>query len=76
MLLGISRKRVLAEVLADSLGQPRPVEQRVEAGLAAALFGVQQGVSIVRTHDVRPTVDALKLWQAIFFSDVVADGAR
>ncbi len=76
VLLGISRKRVLAEVLADSLGQPRPVEQRVEAGLAAALFGVQQGVSIVRTHDVRPTVDALKLWQAIFFSDVVADGAR
>ena len=70
LLVGISRKRVLGQVLADAQGQPREVGQRVDAGLAAALIGVQQGASIIRTHDVRPTVDALRLWQAVNFSDV------
>ena len=70
LLVGISRKRVLGQVLADAEGQPREVGQRVDAGLAAALIGVQQGASIIRTHDVRPTVDALRLWQAVNFSDV------
>lgn len=74
LVLGISRKRVLGQVLADQHGQPRVVEQRVDAGVAAALIGVQQGASIIRTHDVRPTVDALKLWQAVNFSDVSHDG--
>ncbi|MFA9202441.1 MAG: dihydropteroate synthase [Flavobacteriales bacterium] len=70
LLVGISRKRVLGQVLADAQGQPREVGQRVDAGIAAALIGVQQGASIIRTHDVRPTVDALRLWQAVNFSDV------
>ena len=60
LLLGISRKRVLGEVLGGA-----PVEQRLFAGLSAALLGVQQGHSIVRTHDVKPTVDALRLWSAL-----------
>ena len=70
LLVGISRKRVLGQVLADAQGLPREVGQRVDAGIAAALIGVQQGASIIRTHDVRPTVDALRLWQAVNFSDV------
>lgn len=73
LMLGISRKRVLGQVLADADGQPRPVHERVDAGVAAGLVGVQQGVSIIRTHDVRPTVDALRLWQAMAFSDVSVD---
>lgn len=69
ILSGISRKRVLGQVLADAQGQPRPVHERVDAGLAAALYSVQQGARIIRTHDVRPTVDALRLWQAVQRSD-------
>lgn len=69
ILAGISRKRVLGQVLADAQGQPRPVHERVDAGVAAALYAVQHGASIIRTHDVRPTVDALRLWQAVQRSD-------
>lgn len=60
LLMGISRKRVLGEVL----GGVPPLE-RVYAGTAAALLGVQQGCSIVRTHDVLATVQTLNLWQAM-----------
>lgn len=59
MLVGLSRKRVLGEVLNGAA-----VNERVYAGLAAHLLGVQQGASIVRTHDVAATVQHLKLWQA------------
>ena len=72
ILSGISRKRVLGQVLADAQGQPRPVHERVDAGVAAALYSVQQGARIIRTHDVRPTVDALRLWQAVQYSDAVS----
>ncbi len=56
LLMGISRKRVLGEILGGVA-----VHERINAGLAAALLAVQQGVSIVRTHDVRATVEMLAL---------------
>lgn len=58
-LSGLSRKRFLGETL-DGAG----VEDRLFAGLAGHLMSVQQGASIVRTHDVLATVQHLKLWQA------------
>ena len=60
LLVGLSRKRVLGEVLGGV-----SVEERLVAGVAAHLLAVQQGASIIRTHDVLPTVQALKLWQAM-----------
>jgi dihydropteroate synthase len=33
--------------------------------VAAALLAVQRGAAIVRVHDVRETVDALKIWNAV-----------
>ncbi|GAC1371440.1 MAG: dihydropteroate synthase [Aquirhabdus sp.] len=60
LLMGISRKRVLGEVLGGAA-----VHERIYAGLAAALLGVQQGVSIVRTHDVRATVEMLALFNLL-----------
>jgi dihydropteroate synthase len=41
------------------------VEQRLAASVAAALIAVQRGAAIVRVHDVRATVDALKVWEAV-----------
>jgi dihydropteroate synthase len=38
----------------------RPVDQRVHAGVGAALAAVERGAAIVRIHDVGATVDALK----------------
>lgn len=58
-LSGLSRKRFLGEVL-----QSAAVDDRLYAGLAGHLMSVQQGASIVRTHDVLATVQHLKLWQA------------
>ncbi|RYY78728.1 MAG: dihydropteroate synthase [Moraxellaceae bacterium] len=58
-LSGLSRKRFLGEVLNGAA-----VDDRLYAGLAGHLMSVQQGASIVRTHDVLATVQHLKLWQA------------
>jgi dihydropteroate synthase len=33
--------------------------------VAAALAAVARGAAIVRVHDVRETVDALKVWRAV-----------
>ncbi len=60
LLMGISRKRVLGEILGGAA-----VHERINAGLAAALLAVQQGVSIVRTHDVRATVEILSFYNQL-----------
>jgi dihydropteroate synthase len=59
VLAGLSRKSMLGELT----GQP--VGQRLAASVAAALLAVERGAKIVRVHDVRATVDALKVWQAV-----------
>jgi len=59
VVAGLSRKRMIGEITG------RPVEDRVAGSVAAALLAVQNGASIVRVHDVRETVDALKVLQAL-----------
>lgn len=59
LLVGVSRKSMLGQVL-DGAG----VNERQSAGLAAMLLAVERGARIVRSHDVRPTADALALWAA------------
>ena len=60
MLAGWSRKSSLGAV--TDRGLP---SDRVAASVAAALLSVERGARVVRVHDVRETVDALKVWQAI-----------
>jgi dihydropteroate synthase len=43
----------------------REVDERVAGGIAMATATVLSGASIVRTHDVAPTVDAIKVAQAL-----------
>jgi dihydropteroate synthase len=59
VLVGLSRKGTLGMLVA------RPSDERLSAGLAAAVIAVERGAQIVRTHDVRETVDALKIVQAV-----------
>jgi dihydropteroate synthase len=59
VLAGLSRKSMLGAVTGQE------VDQRLSASVAAALIAVQRGASIVRVHDVRATVDALKIWHAV-----------
>ncbi|MFD2166430.1 dihydropteroate synthase [Thalassotalea euphylliae] len=58
LLVGISRKSMIGNLLnAD-------VEQRLAGSLAAALISAQKGAKIIRVHDVKATVDALKVLAA------------
>jgi dihydropteroate synthase len=58
VLAGLSRKSMLGAI------SGRDVGDRVAASVAAAILAVQRGANIVRVHDVRETVDALKILQA------------
>ncbi len=60
LLVGISRKSMIGALLGDA-----PVNERLHGSVAAALLAVERGAAIVRVHDVKPTVDALKLFQAV-----------
>lgn len=68
ILFGISRKRFLGEVLTNS-GAPvfkeHQAQDRDGVGMAAALLAVQQGASIIRTHNVGLTTQGLALWQQL-----------
>ncbi|MGH8820664.1 MAG: dihydropteroate synthase [Rhodoferax sp.] len=64
ILAGWSRKSSLATVVADD-GVPAPAGERLAPSVAAALLAVERGASIVRVHDVRETVAALKILNAI-----------
>ena len=58
-----SRKSSLGAVMATG-DEPLPVSERLPGSLAAALLAVERGARIVRVHDVRETVGALRVWQA------------
>ena len=63
-LLGAwSRKSSLGAIL-GAPGQPAPPEARQVASVTAALLAVERGARVLRVHDVRPTVEALKVWAA------------
>jgi dihydropteroate synthase len=63
VLVGTSRKSFLGRVTRLSDEPPAPVEDRLEGSLASAVWAVTQGVAMVRVHDVRPTVQAIRLIQ-------------
>jgi dihydropteroate synthase len=60
VLVGLSRKNTIGELT----GQKDPKE-RVFGSIAAHIVAAQRGANIIRTHDVRATMDALKVLQAV-----------
>ena len=59
LLVGLSRKSVLGRIAGGD------EQQRLHAGLAASVISVMKGAKIVRVHDVKATVDALKVVVAV-----------
>ena len=57
LLVGVSRKRMIAEILKTS----SQLEGIVSGSVSAAVLAVLKGTEIVRVHDVKETVDALKV---------------
>jgi dihydropteroate synthase len=66
LLAGWSRKSSLAAVSSSSLGSVAQLDvaDRMVPSVAAAILAVDRGARIVRVHDVRETVQALKVWVA------------
>jgi dihydropteroate synthase len=66
LLTGWSRKSSLAAVTQTSLAHVATMDaqERMVPSVAAALIAVQNGASVVRVHDVKQTVQALKVWAA------------
>lgn len=60
MLIGASRKSFIGKVLDNA-----PVPDRLGGSLAAAMIAVQRGAHIVRVHDVKETVAALRVIGAL-----------
>jgi dihydropteroate synthase len=63
LLVGFSRKATIGEVL------KLPAEQRLFGSIAAHVIAVCQGAAIVRTHDVKPTVEAITMATAVLTSE-------
>lgn len=60
VLAGLSRKSFIGRITGSGM------EERVYGSIAFALAAAREGASIIRAHDVRPTVDALKVWGAVY----------
>ncbi|ARQ00900.1 dihydropteroate synthase [Pseudorhodoplanes sinuspersici] len=59
ILIGLSRKRFIASIV------PSEPDQRLGGSIAGHLLAVQAGATIVRTHDVAETMQALRVAEAI-----------
>jgi dihydropteroate synthase len=60
VMLGLSRKGLIGHV-----GGALSPKERMPGSVAGALYGVSQGVQILRVHDVAATRQAVATWQAM-----------
>jgi dihydropteroate synthase len=61
LVVGISRKRSLGRILGD----PEATQGPLSASLAAAVLAYERGATMLRVHDVRETVEALTVAEAV-----------
>jgi dihydropteroate synthase len=60
VVVGASRKRMIGALAGEA-----PADQRLPGSLALALKAADQGVQLIRVHDVPETVQALKVWRGL-----------
>jgi dihydropteroate synthase len=59
LMVGLSRKSIVGAITG------KPVNERVHASVALAVYAALNGADIVRVHDVGATVDALRMISAV-----------
>jgi dihydropteroate synthase len=59
VLIGISRKSTLGKIIGSDS------EDRTTASIAAMLFSISRGAKILRVHDVKESVQAIKVWTSL-----------
>jgi len=64
VLVGPSRKGFIG-VAGGAPGAPLPVDDREDGTLAAVVWALDHGASIVRVHDVAPAVEAVRVLRAM-----------
>lgn len=60
VVFGASRKRMIGALSGEA-----PVDERLGGSLYLAMKAVEQGVQIVRVHDVAETVQAIRIWRGL-----------
>ena len=60
LVIGASRKRTIGALSGEA-----PAEQRLGGSIAFALKAAEQGVQILRVHDVPETIQALRVWRGM-----------
>ena len=64
LLVGLSRKSVLGQISTAQM-TGNDIDARLYASIAASVIAAQKGAKILRVHDVKATVEALKVVSAI-----------
>ena len=73
LLAGLSRKSFLGRTAGARTGRELPPVERLHASIAAAVIVALKGAHIIRTHDVRPTVEALSIVDAVLENEQSAN---
>lgn len=60
VLLGVSRKGFIGRLSGETVAA-----RRAPGSIAAGLAGLEQGVQILRVHDVAETIQAIRVWDAL-----------
>jgi dihydropteroate synthase len=60
LVVGASRKAFIGALTGE-----KTARKRVAGSIATAVAAASQGAQILRVHDVRQTVEALKVWKAV-----------
>jgi dihydropteroate synthase len=60
IVVGASRKRFIG-----LLGGAEDAKQRMAGSIAAGLYALSQGATVLRVHDVAATVQAVRVWQRL-----------
>ena len=60
IMLGASRKRTIG-----ALSNEAPADRRLGGSIALALKAVEQGVQLLRVHDVEETIQAVRVWRGL-----------
>jgi dihydropteroate synthase len=64
LMIGISRKSFIGKILGTEKN-PIPVEERYEGTIVLHTYLLLQNVNIIRTHEVKPVVQAIKILQKL-----------
>ena len=68
LLAGTSKKSFIGRVLSRD-GQDAPLNDRIFGTIASETLAIAKGAHIIRTHEVKASVDAARLADAILSAD-------